>query len=483
MNKSIVRNTLLYLMKTISTIIFPLIVFPYISKLFGVEIIGKIEFSLSIINYLLGIATFGGTMYCVRIVAKYKHNEEKLGTTIRELFLIQLITTVLAYVGLIILLQIPFFSQYSLILVINSSMLLLTLIGFEWVFIAFEEYFYITIRHLIFQVISLVLIFVLVQYESDYIVYIVILTLSAAGSNIINLYSLIKRKLPHKGKINLKRHIKPMFYMFLVNFLAIIGKNMANTLLGVFHDNYEVGIYSTAFKVFKITDEFITAFTMVMYARIATIDYYEQKEKFNKFLNSSIRILLLIAVPIAFGVFIVSNSVIYLIAGENYYESGSILAILAVGVVFQTINKIFAHLYLLSRGKEREFFIATAINVVSGLLLSFVLIPLLGPSGAAIAFIIGEFLMMISLFFFIKTKEFNMIIIKYIVKYGVISSLFFIVSFIMGKTNLSGFLELLLLVLTCVIVYIIGILMTNDYERKELLDVISKIKNRRRDKK
>lgn len=70
--KSIKINSLYSIIKTCSSILFPLLTFPYISRTLLTENVGKINFGLSIINYFTLIAGLGITTYAVRECAAVK---------------------------------------------------------------------------------------------------------------------------------------------------------------------------------------------------------------------------------------------------------------------------------------------------------------------------------------------------------------------------------------------------------------------------
>lgn len=70
-----------------------------------------------------------------------------------------------------------------------SISIMFTLIGSEWIFQIYEDYKYITIRGILFQFISLILMFVLVRNSSDLFAYVWITVISCSGANILNAVS------------------------------------------------------------------------------------------------------------------------------------------------------------------------------------------------------------------------------------------------------------------------------------------------------
>ena len=64
--KSIKKNTIYNVIKTFSSIAFPLITFPYVSRTLLVDNVGKINFGTSFVNYFLLISTLVINVYSIK---------------------------------------------------------------------------------------------------------------------------------------------------------------------------------------------------------------------------------------------------------------------------------------------------------------------------------------------------------------------------------------------------------------------------------
>jgi O-antigen/teichoic acid export membrane protein len=80
--KNFIYNTLLKLLN----IIFPLITFPYIARILSPNGIGKVNFSISVIEYFIIFAQLGIPTYAIRECAKVRDDKEKLSQTVQEIF-------------------------------------------------------------------------------------------------------------------------------------------------------------------------------------------------------------------------------------------------------------------------------------------------------------------------------------------------------------------------------------------------------------
>ena len=78
-------------------IIFPIISFPYASRILLPQGIGRVNFANSVIEYFLIIAELGISTYAAREAAKIRDDKEKLNKFAREIFTINIFSTVFSY--------------------------------------------------------------------------------------------------------------------------------------------------------------------------------------------------------------------------------------------------------------------------------------------------------------------------------------------------------------------------------------------------
>lgn len=110
--KSIRHNFMMNIILTMSSFIFPLITFPYISRILLPEGTGKVSFATSIVTYFAMIAQLGIPTYGIRACAKVRDCKDELTKTVQEIFIINLVMTVITYIVFIIcLLNIPRLEQ------------------------------------------------------------------------------------------------------------------------------------------------------------------------------------------------------------------------------------------------------------------------------------------------------------------------------------------------------------------------------------
>jgi O-antigen/teichoic acid export membrane protein len=88
------KNYFYNLLLTIANLLFPLISFPYVSRVLGPDGIGKVQFAFSFAQYFAMIAGFGIPIYGMREIARHRNDVEGRSRVFLELVTIYIITSV-----------------------------------------------------------------------------------------------------------------------------------------------------------------------------------------------------------------------------------------------------------------------------------------------------------------------------------------------------------------------------------------------------
>ena len=162
--KSLKLNFIMNAILTMSSFLFPLISFPYVSRILGPDGTGRVDFATSLIAYFLMFAQLGIPTYGVRACAKVRDNKHLLTKTAHELLIINLVMSAVSYAVLFLaVLFVPRLRQDRVLYILVSLTILFNTIGMEWLYKALEQYTYITIRSILFKIVSLAAMFLLVR--------------------------------------------------------------------------------------------------------------------------------------------------------------------------------------------------------------------------------------------------------------------------------------------------------------------------------
>ena len=389
--ESLKKNAALNMIKTLMSLVFPLITFPYSNRVLGPMYIGKVNFAQSVVMYFSLVAALGINTYAIRESAKLRANKETLSAFVKEVFSINMISTIIAYILFAsALFVVPALGSYRILLCICSVSILFTTLGMDYLYIGLEEFTYITVRSIVFQFISLVLLLVFVKAKEDYLKYAGISVVSSVGSNICNFVH-AKCFIDFKTKTkNIRIHMKPIFTLFAMSATVSIYTVLDITMLGFLKGDEVVGFYTAATKINHVVIMIITAATAVLLPRLS---YYADKDKDKFFLivNKATQFVFLFSVPCAIGLFILSEPIILVFSGKDFIPAVLLMRIMSVAIVFISLGCLMGGNVLVSAGMERSSLISTCIGASSNFILNILLIPRYGAIGASVGTVCAEF--------------------------------------------------------------------------------------------
>ncbi|MCR4736302.1 MAG: flippase [Treponema sp.] len=404
--KSLKKNIILNIFRTLMGIVFPFITFPYVSRVLGPENIGKVNYSASVVQYFSIIAALGINTYGMREAAKVREDKAKLNQLVKEVFIINIIATFVAY--LLFFSAIIFISKlevYRYLLIILGSGILFTTLGMEWLYNALEEYEYITVRSIVFQIISIILLFTFVRDRNDYMQYAVIIVISSVGSNLLNFFHLRKKiSFSYCRKIELRRHIKPIVILFGGAVAVSLYTILDTTMLGFISGDEETGFYTVAIKLNRIVISLITSIGFVLRPRLS--NYVEtNKDAFDSLVYDTSNLYQMLCIPSVCGLFILSKPIILLICGTEYANSVLVMKIMSPVVFFICFGQFFTDQIFIPTRQDKCSLYPVLIAAVLNIFMNILLIPRFGAIGAAIATLIAEFIVCVIKFILCVCNE------------------------------------------------------------------------------
>lgn len=395
--KSLGLNAFLNGMRSILNLIFPLITFPYVSRVLSVSGIGIYNFSNTYISYFILVAGLGIATYAVREGAKYRDQREKIEEFSSQVFSINIIATIIAYLLLFLsLIVFKNLSNYVSCILIFSLQILFTTLGTEWIYTIYEDYAYITIRSIVFKIISIILLFILVRKPSDYLWYAAITVFSAVGSNILNFIhakSFIDIHFTFKTKW--QYHLKPILVIFASAVAVTIYVSSDTTILGLLKNDYAVGIYSTSVKIYQIAQSLLSAILTVTIPRLAMLWGQKRRKEYNSVLTQVINTLGILVLPASIGLIMLSREVVLIIAGHKFLPSVNSLRIITWAIIFSIFSWIFSDCVLIPAKREDKVLRNTLITALINIILNFALIPAMSYDGTSLSTVLAEFSVMI----------------------------------------------------------------------------------------
>lgn len=473
------KNTIYSIIKSCSSVIFPLITFPYISRVLLTENVGKVNFGNSVVSYFSLLASLGITTYAVRECSKVKNDKLRLEKLSSEIISINILTTIVSYLVLFfVLLFAKPLQPYRLLIIIQSTVIIFTTLGADWLNTTMEDFKYITIRTFCFQLLSLILMFIFVKNEDDYLKYALITVVASSGGNIANI---IYRKKYCATKftlsMNIKKHFPPIMMLFAMILSQQIFVNSDTTILGILRGDYEVGLYSTSVKIYNIINTVISSIAWVVMPQLSNAFSKNDYIKVNNLLRYSIGFNMSIGLPCAVGMGMLAQEIIYIIAGPAYYGAEVSLRILSIAMAISLFWGIVMNMILLPAGKDKPCLWACVISAIVNIVLNLFFIPRWGYIAASITTMLSQVIGFLICIPFVDRRI--TIQNKKGLLLGPIIGCIVIAAYLMVCKNIlyNTYAILLIGVLGSFILYfIVQILLKNDW----ITEIINNIKNKHR---
>jgi len=402
--KSLKLNFIMNAILTMSNFIFPLITFPYVSRILLPVGTGKVSFATSLISYFSMFAQLGIPTYGVRACAKVRDDREQLTRTAHELLMINLIMCIISYVALAIaLITVPRLREERTLYVIVSFTIILTSIGMEWLYKALEQYTYITVRSVIFKFIALIAMFLLIHQESDYVIYGGISIFAASASNIFNFIN-AHRYIDMKpvGHYNLRQHLKPVLVFFGMSAATTIYTHMDTVMLGFMKTDEDVGYYNAAVRIKSILVSIVTSLGTVLLPRASYYVEHELMDEFKRITKKALDFVFLLALPLMLYFMLYAEQGIYLLSGPAYTGSILPMQIIMPTLLFIGLTNILGIQILVPLGKEKTVLYSEIAGAVVNIIVNAILIPRLASSGAAIGTVAAEFTVLVVQFWALR---------------------------------------------------------------------------------
>ena len=402
MARSVKANYLFNLINSASQLLFPLITFPYASRIMMADGIGQVNFFQSIISYISLFTCLGIPMYAIREIAKVRDNLEKMTRTTVEILLLHAFLTLFGYiiVAAICMTVAKVQTDIPLFLILSVS-IFFTAIGCEWFYQGIEDFKYVAIRGIVVKTVSVLLLFLLVKSKEDILCYVAYTVFGVLGGNIFNFIRL--RKYLHREMIDVHtlhplRHLRPALHVFVLNVVISIYLQLNNVLLGFMKDAEAVGYFTAATKIMVITMSISSSLGTVIMPRSSNLIAEGKVDEFRILIQKSYDFVLALAMPLTVGLIFISPSVILLLSGEGFAPAVLTSQIVASNILMVGLSGVMGAQVLYPLGKINIVVSCTFIGAIINVLLNVLLIPNYGHNGTAVAYMLAEMAVTISMF-------------------------------------------------------------------------------------
>ena len=147
----------------------------------------------------------------------------------------------------------------------------------------------------------------------------------------------------------------------------------------------------------------VGALGTAMLPRLSNLITTGQKEEFNRLAQKSMQFVIAITLPMTVGIIMTSSYLIPLFCGDTYTPAILTLQVISPIILAIGISNIMGIQILYPQGQENKVIISTALGAIANFFLNVWLIPQLAQDGAAIATVIAEIAVTVSMVYIGRT--------------------------------------------------------------------------------
>lgn len=404
MKKVGVKENFIYnLIYNVINIIVPLLTAPYTSRVLGAANIGMYSYTYSIVSSMIMFGAFGTATYGQKEIAAVGDNIVKRLQKFWEIWALKAITMLLCFM---------FFLPYALntkqcfYFILQSPFFIAGIADIAFLFQGMEKFKFIAIRNSLVRMAGIVLLFLLVKDSNDLWIYLLIISLSQMLGNFsMWLYlkgNVCKVSLTLRGVFS---HFKEVLIYFVPSvtyqMYAVLDKAMLGWLVG---SDYENGYYEQAHKIINLVVNIISAYTIVMRSRMSALFAKNAREEIHQKILVSYDFIAFLVFPMTFGLLAIAGGMVPWFFGEGYDEVTPLLWIFSPIFIFMGYSGMIGTHILTPSGRQIISNYAQISAAAVNILLNVVLIPKLFASGAAIASVSSEIVVMLVYFIMVRKE-------------------------------------------------------------------------------
>lgn len=475
--KEFKRNYAYNIVLTLTNILFPIITFPYVSRVLGAEGVGKAHFIVSLSQYFALFAGLGIPIYGIREVAKNKNNRDALSRVFSELTFIYIGTSlVVSAVYLLLISSFDYFQADNELYVFSLLLILLGFSSVDWLYSGLGDFKTISVRSLIVKAVSVLSVFTFINSSTDYKIYLYISVFANLGNNLANLFLIRHKVTLTVESLNIKQHIRPLLYIFSTTIATSMYTVLDSVLLGLLSNPRAVGLYSAAVRLTKISLPFITSIGAVTLPELSKGYFEKDESNFKSILQRSFDFIVFFSIPISVGSFLLSEEFILLFSGEGFKEAIVPMRIMSLLPILIGLGFFFGFQVLVPAAKDRQLLISVLVGMVVSVTLNLLLVPTHHAVGGAVANVITELAVMLSYYYYVNRENLFTPSIKSMMHSLATSLVFVPICYFVRELPLGVFWSLLISVCVCAISYVSlqGFLFKNSL----LLEIVRSIKNK-----
>jgi PST family polysaccharide transporter len=408
LDKKIIKNISSLFSLQMATYIIPLITLPYLVRVLGVEGYGYLTLAFAIINYFLLLVNYGFDLSATNKVAKCSGNIEGISLIFWNVACLRICIMILSGFFLFVFTSVVELND-GLPIVLASAFL--NVIGTslfpQWLFQGLERLGLISGLRVFFQALTIPLIFIWVEDESDIWLAACINSLPIILVGFYSLALVYRRKWVvwiQPSIFSMWLEIKEGWPLFISTVATSLHTNSVPVLLSYISGPAAVGYYMASDKIVRSLISLVRPVTNSFFPRVSA-EVKNDKSKAKLVVINLINFMFYISIVMSVALFSMADIVINLIYGKDFSDAIILVCVMSFLPLAINISSVLG-LHVLIPFGFKELYSRIYLRCS---LFSFLIINLFtyfyAALGAAYAVVLTEFLILFCMIWFVNKNN------------------------------------------------------------------------------
>jgi len=356
-----ISNTFMQYLMIFATYAFPLVTFPYLTRILKPEMYGVITFLTATVNYFQLFIDFGFNLSATKDIAANQNDKNFIGFILGVVIEAKMFLVLLALILYSVLVfHVPLMRKNILLSFLYFGTVILSIWLPDYLFRGIEKMGILTVRFVISKTVATILVFVFIASPKD-VLWIPILNILASSIAVGMTYYALRKRLDirahYTGVRNVMTKLQESSIYFCSTFATTAYGAINTFMLGVMAlPADQIGYWGVAYTLISSAQSMFSPIINSVYPHMVA------KKDFN-LINTLLKILMPAIIIISMLVFCFSENIILLLAGKAYVEAVPVLRALIFVLIFSFPAMLIGFPVLGVVGKVKQ---TTATTILSG---------------------------------------------------------------------------------------------------------------------
>ena len=433
-------------------VLVPLITVPYLSRILGPKTYGIYSNVNNIVQFLMIFCTLSVSYIGMRTISQIRAfgSGQDLTKAFWGLWYFQAIAGFVT-IALVIAVTSFFHIKYGQYLLLMVPYLISAQVDISWFFQGLADFGRVVLKNTAVKLVSVILILLWVKSPGDLWKYMLIMSVSTMLGSFVFWFD-IHRYVggPVKRFYQYRATVKAIITLLIPQIATQIYTSLDKPILGLFQNSTQVAFYDNSQRISNMVLGIVTSISLVIMPKMAGEGKKEQRIVLKKSLEATVMLGTLFAVIIMAN----TKEFVPFFFGHKFIPMTPLMFFFTLTIIMIPTGGVFANQFALANHRDRDYAIPVIVGAILEVVLSYFLDQLYGATGAMIAILITEFIVLLLRLWIVRDGYDFKYSFREIPKYFIIAIIVLTAGMLLPQMFSSAFLNMLVKSIMMFVLYI-----------------------------